>query len=104
MEHIWKIYNLERITTTGFVIDVTYACESSYNGTFTRSIGDLLLSGSDSEPGFIPYEDLTESEVLGWVNAGVDEAAIEPSNSASIAAMIVAEAAVTSSDGIPWEN
>lgn len=104
MEHIWKIYNLERITTTGFVIDVTYACESSYNGTFTRSIGDLLLSGSDSEPGFIPYEDLTESEVLGWVNAGVDEAAIETSNSASIAAMIVAEAAVTSSDGIPWEN
>ena len=104
MEHIWKIYNLERITTTGFVIDVTYACESSYNGTFTRSIGDLLLSGSDSEPGFIPYEDLTESEVLGWVNAGVDEAATETSNSASIAAMIVAEAAVTSSDGIPWEN
>lgn len=104
MEHIWKIYNLERITTTGFVTDVTYACESSYNGTFTRSIGDLLLSGSDSEPGFIPYEDLTESEVLGWVNAGVDEAAIETSNSASIAAMIVAEAAVTSSDGIPWEN
>ena len=104
MEHIWKIYNLERITTTGFVIDVTYACESSYNGTFTRSIGDLLLSGSDSDPGFIPYEDLTESEVLGWVNAGVDEAAIETSNSASIAAMIVAEAAVTSSDGIPWEN
>ena len=104
MEHIWKIYNLERITTTGFVTDVTYACESSYNGTFTRSIGDLLLSGSDSDPGFIPYEDLTESEVLGWVNAGVDEAAIETSNSASIAAMIVAEAAVTSSDGIPWEN
>ena len=104
MEHIWKIYNLERITTTGFVTDVTYACESSYNGTFTRSIGDLLLSGSDSEPGFIPYENLTESEVLGWVNAGVDEAAIETSNSASIAAMIVAEAAVTSSDGIPWEN
>ena len=104
MEHIWKIYNLERITTTGFVTDVTYACESSYNGTFTRSIGDLLLSGSDSDPGFIPYEDLTESEVLGWVNAGVDEAAIETSNSASIAAMIVAEAAVTSSDGLPWEN
>lgn len=104
MEHIWKIYNLERITTTGFVTDVTYACESSYNGTFTRSIGDLLLSGSDSEPGFIPYEDLTESEVLGWVNAGIDEAAIETSNSASIAAMIIAEAAVTSSDGIPWEN
>lgn len=104
MEHIWKIYNLERITTTGFVTDVTYACESSYNGTFTRSIGDLLLSGSDSEPGFIPYEDLTESEVLGWVNAGIDEAAIETSNSASIAAIIVAEAAVTSSDGIPWEN
>lgn len=104
MEHIWKIYNLERITATGFVTDVTYACESSYNGISTRSIGDLLLSGSDSEPGFIPYEDLTESEVLGWVNAGIDEVTIETANSASIAATIIAQAAITSSDGIPWED
>ena len=104
MEHIWKIYNLERITTSGFVTDVTYACESSYNGVSTRSIGNMLLSGSDSEPGFIPYEDLTESEVLGWVNAGIDEAAVEITNSASIAATIVAQAAITSSDGIPWQD
>jgi len=104
MEHIWKIYNLERITANGFVTDVTYACESSYNGVSTRSIGDLLLSGSDSEPGFIPYEDLTESEVLGWVNASIDEAAIQTSNSASIATIIEAEAAVTSSNGIPWQD
>jgi len=104
MEHIWKIYNLERVTANGFVTDVIYACESSYNGVSTRSIGDLLLSGSDSEPGFIPYEDLTESEVLGWVSTNIDEAAIQTSNSASIAIMIEANAAVTSSNGLPWQD
>tara|TARA_B100001093_G_scaffold277331_2_gene265043 strand:+ start:536 stop:850 length:315 start_codon:yes stop_codon:yes gene_type:complete len=102
MKHIWKIYNLERIKADGFVTDVTYACESSDNNISTRLIGDLTLSGSTEEPGFVPYENLTESEVLGWVNASIDEAAVETANSASIAAMAIARAAITSSNGIPW--
>lgn len=102
MEHIWKIYNLERITANGFVTEVTYACESSNGSISTRSIGDLTLTGSIEEPGFVPYENLTESEVLGWVNASIDEAAVETANSASIAAMVIARAAITSSNGMPW--
>ena len=102
MIHTWKIYDLKRTTSDGFVTDVTYACESQFSGSSTRQIGDLILSGSDLEPGFVPYEDLTESEVLGWVSSNVDENVIEIENSASIAQNIRAQAAITSSNGTPW--
>jgi len=102
MQHTWKIYDLKRIISDGLVTNITYACESSYDDTSTRQIGDLTLEGSISEPGFIPYEDLTQDEVLGWVSANVDESAVETANSASISAQIIAKAAITSSSGIPW--
>ena len=102
MVHTWKIYDLKRTISDGFITDVTYACESEFSGSSTRKIGDLTLSGSTSEPGFIPYEDLTESEVLGWVSSNIDENVIETENSASIAQNIIARAAITSSTGTPW--
>jgi hypothetical protein len=102
MTHNWKIYDLERIISDGLVTNVTYACESGFEGTSTRKIGDLTLSGSADAPGFIPYADLTESDVLGWVSSIVDEPAIETLNSASIASQIVARTAITSSTGTPW--
>ena len=102
MIHTWKIYDLKRTTSDGLVTNVTYACESSYDNSSTRSIGEITLSGSPSEAGFIPYEDLTETEVLGWVNANIDEAAVQTANSASIATQIIRRAAITSSNGTPW--
>lgn len=102
MEHNWKIYDLKRTTSDGLVTEVTYACESSYDNVSTRQIGELPLEGSISEPGFIPYEDLTQDEVLGWVSVNIDESAIQTANSASISAQIIARAAITSSNGIPW--
>ena len=102
MIHTWKIYDLKRTTSDGLVTNVTYACESSYDNSSTRSIGEITLSGSPSEAGFIPYEDLTETEVLGWVNANIDEAAVQTANSATIATQIIRRAAITSSNGTPW--
>ena len=106
MEHIWKVYNMNRTISDGVVIDVTYGCVSSYEGTTTRTIGDFTMVGTPSEPGFIPYESLTEDEVLVWVSNNVDESAIETSNSSSIAYMISASAAVTTEEGTPssWGN
>ncbi len=102
MNHIWKIYNLKRTISNGVVNVITYACESEFSGSTTRKIGNLTLSGSDTEPGFVPYEDLTESKVLEWVDADVDKTMFETENSASIAASIVTRAAITESNGTPW--
>lgn len=102
MNHTWKIYDLKRTIADGVVTEVTYACESEYSGSGTRKIGDLAVVGSADDADFVPYEDLTQAIVLGWVTGSVDTASIETANSASIAASIVARAAITESNGTPW--
>lgn len=102
MNHTWKIYDLKRTIADGVVTKVTYACESNYSGSGTRKIGELTVVGSVDDADFVPYEDLTEAIVLGWVTDSVDTASVETDNSASVAASIVARAAITESNGTPW--
>ena len=103
MDHIWKIYDLESIIADGMVTSVTYACESNLDGIGTREIGDIsLTTGSASDSDFIPYTDLTEAGVLGWITGSIDTTAIETSNSASIARDKTALDAVTTKTGTPW--
>jgi len=102
MTHTWKIYDLKRTIADGVVTEITYACESEYSGSSTRKIGQLTVVGSADDVDFVAYEDLTEAIVLGWVTGSVDTASIETANSSSVAASIVARAAVTERDGTPW--
>ena len=62
----WKILNMEHKTSDGFVIEVTSAYEKQdgpgyaselFTNSFENTVG----------PEFIPYEDLTEDLVIGWV-------------------------------------
>jgi len=102
MEHIWKIYDLKRTISSGVVTEVTYACESELSGSGTRKIGDLTLTGSTEDANFIAYEDLTQADVLGWVDSNVDKTVFETENSSSIVSSIAARAAITESNGTPW--
>lgn len=103
MNHNWKIYDLKRTTSDGVVNLVTYAVESQHSSYGTRVIKELTITGSASDSGFIPYNDLTEANVLAWVTSSVDTASLESENSSSIAATIIAEAAITESNGKPWD-
>ena len=102
MQHNWKIYDLKRNLSDGVVTEITYACESQLSGSSTRKIGNLTVAGSADDVDFVAYEDLTQDIVLGWVTDSVDTASIETANSASIASIIVARAAITESNGTPW--
>lgn len=102
MNHTWKIYDLKRTITDGVITEITYACESQLSGSSTRKIGNLTVVGSADDADFIPYEDLTQDDVLGWVDSNVDKTVFETENSASIASSIVARAAITESNGTPW--
>ena len=104
MQHIWKIYDLKRTIADGVVNNITYACESEFSGSGTRQVGELTITGDSSDENFIPYEELTEGDVLAWVTGSseINTSSIESENSASIASFIVAQEAVTESNGTPW--
>ena len=102
MNHIWKIYDLKRVIADGIVTKITYACESSKDNSSTRKIGDIELTGSIDDDGFIAFEDLTEEIVVGWVTSSIDTSIFETENSASIAQQVIRRAAITTKTGTPW--
>mgnify|MGYP006108787369 FL=1 len=102
MDHNWKIYDLKRVIDNGVVTEITYACESQLSGSGTRKIGNLTVVGSSDDDGFISYDNLTQTDVLGWVYASVDKTIFETENSSSIAQQITRRAAITTKTGTPW--
>ena len=104
MNHIWKVYELNRTVADGVINKVTYACESELSGSSTRLVGFLDISGSASDPDFVAFENLTEGDVLAWVTSSIDYTDFETRNSASLADTIYELTNPTESTGNPWDN
>ncbi len=102
MNHTWSILNLKRTTSTGVVTEIKYQCQSEHDNMIDRQIEKLVITGSTSDEGFIEYDNLTEENVLGWVNNLVDTSSIETSLSSSIEDMLEVISQNTSSEGTPW--
>ena len=99
----WTISTLERNLADGGVIVAHWRCtatETSGEDTFSASnYGTAGFTYDASSSDFIPYADLTESQVLGWVWAGdVDKDATQ----AALQAQIDADKTPTTADGVPW--
>jgi len=57
---------------TGYVVNVLFTV-SGTDGTHTASIGgNISFTPEADQPDYIPYADLTQEEVLGWINEATD--------------------------------
>jgi len=99
MATTWTIATLERELSDGGVI-VAHWRATDVDGDYSASsYGTCGFTYDASASDFTPYDDLTESQVLGWCWAnGVDQDAIE----ASLAAKIEADKNPTQANGVPW--
>ena len=96
MTPVWTISQLDRRTSDGFVTTAHWTC-SAQDGDYSGSVYSTC-SWPDGQP-VIPYQDLTEEEVLGWIwDSGVDKAATE----AAVLAQIEAQKNPVSATGVPW--
>ncbi len=96
----WNIIQLDRIVADGGVI-VAHWTATAVDDDYTASAyGSASFAAPDPEaPGFIPYEDLTEDDVLEWVWAdGVDKDATEE----ALAANIEGQKNPVVLSGVPW--
>jgi hypothetical protein len=95
----WVISTLERELSDGGVI-VAHWRATDVDGDYSASsYGTCGFTYDASASDFTPYDNLTESQVLGWCWAnGVDQDAIE----ASLAAKIEADKNPTQANGVPW--
>jgi hypothetical protein len=92
----WNISTLDRKTANGFVTTAHWQA-TAVDGEHTASVYSTC-SWADGAP-TIPYANLTEATVLGWIWAnGVDKAATE----AALNAQIAAKKAPVTATGTPW--
>ena len=57
---------------TGYVVNVKFNV-SGTDGTYTANIdGNLQFTPEQGEAGFVPYDQLTQDEVIGWINTATN--------------------------------
>jgi hypothetical protein len=96
----WSVAQLERHTADGIVFTVHYTVNAE-DGTYSSgAYGSLGLEAPESDP--IPFGDLTEGVVVGWVKDafGAEKVAeIE----AALQGQLDEQHAPTKAQGLPWQ-
>lgn len=114
MTTTWKINQLKRSPESGLVIKVTYSMvfeleqtvgEKTYKGS-NRHVGSINLVGDPNDPNFIPFEQLTEQTIIGWVQSELGSTQINEITSkfqTIIQNQLNQKIAPEFLTGLPWE-
>jgi hypothetical protein len=75
----WSIISMESQPSTGIVVSANWICNGSQN-EFVASISGTSVFPEPAS-NYVPYADLTENQVLGWVwsDGGVNQVVTEES-------------------------
>jgi hypothetical protein len=93
----WQIVNMDRKTTDGFVVTVHYnvtATDGDYSANTYGTVGYTEEAGKS----YIPYDQLTQDEVVAWVKDSLGQETVE----ASLATQIEALKHPVQESGLPW--
>lgn len=92
----WKISQLDRNTSNGFITTAHWNC-SAVDGEFSGRVYASCNFPAGNPT--IPYAQVTEAQVLNWIWAnGVNKSAVE----AAVAAQIEAQKNPVKATGLPW--
>lgn len=93
----WKISTMDRLTSDGFVVTVHYVV-TGVDGEYQSSIYGTI--GYTQQPGetYIPYEELTEEIVVGWVQTSLGKDTVE----SALQSQIDLQKNPVTESGLPW--
>ena len=97
--YLWTIQQMDRLTSAGFVVTVHYNV-SATNGTYSASTYGTISYQKQPGETFVPYDQLTEEIVVGWVKESLGEATVE----ASLQSQIDAQINPVQQSGLPWSK
>ncbi len=98
---IWSVYNLIRTVPEGVVI--TVCCNLSMVDGQIKVSGNVnqeVPYKSPSDPGFIPFDQLTEAETIQWVQEQLGPEQIAKYQRAL--QMSLDERKIKTAQGVPW--
>jgi hypothetical protein len=94
----WKVVDMERNTADGGVTVVHWDVTEVDGDYSARVYGSVGLEYDASDPAFIPYDQLTENDVIVWVWTQVNKIETET----NLANDIAAQKNPTKESGTPW--
>ena len=97
----WAIANLERETVDGFVFTAHYTVAANDDAYSSSAYGSIGFQRPDN---LIPFADLTEETVIGWVKEalGGDEKVSEIE--AALQGQIDEQRSPSKAAGVPWAS
>lgn len=95
----WRVANLERETSDGYVFTVHYTVDAS-DGTYNAgAYGSIGLERPEGQ--LVPYADLTEDQVIGWVKEKLGAESVASVEQA-LQAQLDEQHQPTKASGLPW--
>jgi hypothetical protein len=95
----WKIAQLERETADGYVFTAHYTVDAS-DGTYNA--GAYGSVGLEKPETLVPFADLTEETVVGWVKAAIGGADKVAEVETALQAQLDEQKTPTKASGTPW--
>jgi hypothetical protein len=97
----WHIAQLERETADGYVFTAHYTIDAN-DGTYTAgAYGSLGFERPEDD--LIPFADLTEEIVIGWVKEKFGDEKVAEIE-AALQAQLDEQRQPTRASGLPWSN
>lgn len=96
MEFTWNVLQMDRQTVDGFVTTVHYNVYA-VDGDFTSSTYGTV-GFTKEEMDYVPFEELTKEQVIGWVQTSLGKDTVEE----SLVAQIEAQKNPVTESGLPW--
>lgn len=93
----WQINQMDRLTSDGFVVTVHYTVTAEDTGTTASTYGTIGYTQTEGET-YTPYDQLTEPQVVGWVQTSLGKDVVE----ASLQSQIDAQKNPVQETGLPW--
>jgi hypothetical protein len=93
----WTIPQMDRLTSDGFVVTVHYRVNAVDGEYSSSTYGTVSYSQQPGEQ-YTPYDQLTESQVVGWVQSSLGKDTVE----ASLQSQIDLQKNPVQEAGVPW--
>jgi len=97
MQFNWQVVQTNYNTSDKFITTVHYTV-NAVDGDYTASTYGTVGYTEQQGEQYIPYAQLTEAEVVGWVQESLGKDTVE----AGLAAQIEAEKNPVQESGVPW--
>ena len=97
-DYKWNVVQMKHKVADGGVVTVHWDCVAIDGDYNARVYGSAGFTPDPETAGFIPYADLTEADVLGWLWGSMDKDETE----ANLANRIDAQKAPVTVAGMPW--